>query len=116
MTPAEAATVAAEAVRSLNHATASGTGYAYPSDLYDVVGALATLTMRLPQTIGQAVTWLEREHTAGRVGHDRGSQFTTAEVYSALACLDEALTPLSALSRALNEAHNHTGHLTGTAR
>jgi hypothetical protein len=116
VTPAEAAQAAAEAVRSLNHATSGGTGYEYPSDLYDVVGALATLVMGLPQAIGQAVTWLEREHAAGRVGHDRGQQFTTAEVYSALVCLDEALPHVEALRAALSEAHSHTGHLTGTAR
>lgn len=116
MIPVGAAQAAAQAVRDLNHATLSGTGYEYPADVYDVVGALALLTTRLPQAIGQAMAWLEREHAAGRVGHDRGQQFTTAEVYSALACLDDAQSVLSAVARALNDAHIYTGHLTGTVR
>lgn len=113
-TPREAADAAAEAVRTLNHATFGGTGYEYPGDVYDVVGALATALMRLPQAIGQAGKWLEAEHGAGRVGHDRGQQFTTAEVYSAVLALEDALPHIEAATRALNEAHAYTGHLTGT--
>jgi hypothetical protein len=116
VTPAEAADVAAEAIRTLNHATVSGTGYEYPSEVYEVVGALATTLMRLPQALRQAGTWLEREHEAGRVGHDRGEAFTAAEVYSAVLALDEAAAHADTVMRALNAAHTYTGHLTGTGR
>jgi hypothetical protein len=114
--PVGAAQAAAQAVRDLNHATLDGTGFEYPSDVYEVVGALATLVQRLPQALRQAGTWLAAEHTAGRVGHDRGPQFTTAEVYSALAHLDDAVPHVEALRSALDTAHTHTSHLTGTAR
>jgi hypothetical protein len=82
--PAEAANTAAESVRALNHATLSGTGYEWPSDVGAVMNALTTLAQRLPQALDQAGRWLEREHNAGRVGHDHGDALTFDAVDQAL--------------------------------
>ena len=115
MTPAEAATVAAEGVRSLNHATVSGTGYEWPSDVGDVLNSLTTLAQRLPQALDQAGRWLEREHNAGRVGHDRGDAHAFDAVDQALTCLDDAHAAADALATALAGAAGHASHLTGVA-
>src|SRR5438067_1983726 len=49
--PADYADAAAEAVRGLNHATFGGTGYEAPSDVYRVLGHLATMLARLPRLV-----------------------------------------------------------------
>src|SRR4051794_31066503 len=80
--PADYAAAAAEAVRGLNHVTIGGAGYEVPSDVYRLLGSLATMLARLPQVLGQASGWLGREDAAGRVGHDQLSDpaAVTAEV------------------------------------
>jgi hypothetical protein len=112
-TPAEAADTAAESVRALNHATLSGTGYEWPSDVGAVLNALTVLAQRLPQALDQAGRWLEREHNAGRVGHDHGDALTFDAVDQALTCLDDARTAADALAAALGLAAGHVSHLTG---
>jgi hypothetical protein len=110
--PSGAAQAAAEAVRDLNRATLFG-GYEWPGDVDAVVVALATLAQRLPQALGQAAGWLEREHDAGRVAHDTQGENVTVSVYAALMCLDNAVRHAGALAVALDQARQHTAHLRG---
>jgi hypothetical protein len=74
LTPTEAAWQAAEAIRALNHLTLATTGpkagYSYPGDVDAVLGALQTLTSRLPQAFVQASSWLAAQHRRARIGHD----------------------------------------------
>src|SRR5437870_549297 len=72
-TPASLAGLAAEVVRSLNHATQRGRGgLAEPSDVYDVIGALKALADRLPQSLNQLLVYLLDEHLAGHIRADDG--------------------------------------------
>lgn len=114
MKPAGAAQAAAQAVRDLNHATVSGTGYAYPSDVYEVLGALVLLAQRLPQALTQAGVWLDREHDAGRVGHDSGEALKLAsDLSAALLGLSDAVGHAAALATALDQAQQSTARLHG---
>jgi len=66
--PGRCAQQAAEAVWALNHATLPGAGgLGGPADVYDVLGALASLVARLPQALGQLQGFLDVECEAGRV-------------------------------------------------
>lgn len=105
---ADCADTAAEAIRALNHATLPGAGtLTAPSDVYDVVGALATLTGRLPQVLSQLQTFLAREHAAGRVRIVDGQH--TSDPAAALLDIGRWLTCSSsyadALNKALDQAH-----------
>jgi hypothetical protein len=111
-TPAEHADAAAEAIRSLTHATLSG-GYRWPSDVYATLGALERVATMLPQALRQAATWLEQEHDAGRVGHDHPKASAGISVEIALGELDVATEAATSLRRALAGAHEATAHLTG---
>jgi hypothetical protein len=65
-TPAQLADEAAEAIRSLNHATLfPGAGYEYASDVYDAIGSLRVLAERLPQALTQAAKWLATAESHG---------------------------------------------------
>jgi hypothetical protein len=62
------ADTAAEAIRALNYATLPAAGtLTGPADVYDVVGALGSLTGRLPQVLSQLQSFLAGEHAAARV-------------------------------------------------
>jgi hypothetical protein len=73
---AKSAGQAAEAIRTINHATIRTGGFE-PSDVYDIVTELAVLTQRLPQAFGQLVRIVEHLHANGRVGFDPGSLFAS---------------------------------------
>jgi hypothetical protein len=59
----------AEAVRVLNYATGSGAadGLRAPATVYDVLGALRTATLRLPQLFEQLSRFLDQQLEAGRL-------------------------------------------------
>lgn len=59
MTRQEAATAAAEAVRTLNHATRPGVAQIDVTDAYDLLGELALMASRLPQLLHQLETLLD---------------------------------------------------------
>jgi hypothetical protein len=103
---------AAEAVRSLNHATIRSGGYEWPADVYVVVGDLAVLAGRLPQALEQAGRWMQRAAAAGRVGHDAGVD-PAAAVANVLADLDEAIVTADRLARLLGVVQSATSHLSG---
>jgi len=99
--PADHATAAAEAVRSLNHATLGG-GYRWPSQVYDTLGELERAARMLPQALNQAALWLERQHDAGRIGHDDGDPGLAVQI--TIGKLGAAIEAATSLSRALSGA------------
>jgi hypothetical protein len=106
-TAAQLADDAAEAIRSLNHATLSTRpGWEYPSDAYSVVGGLARQAAGLPQALDQIGALLETlaRHGLkdGRLTSDRGTvDADLIEAYGALAdSTDAARTLYEALTRA----------------
>jgi hypothetical protein len=114
VTPVEAARAAAEAVRSLNHATFAGTGYEWPNEVDAVLVELTALARRLPQALVQAETWLTREDAAGRVGDDTGDD-ADDRLADARAWLADAAVRAEWLASALDQARQSTAHLTGDA-
>lgn len=81
------ADTAAEAIRSLNHATQSFKGeLTYPGDAYEVVASLKVLTQRLPQSFEQLSHFLGCLAESGAVTADYGAPDEhLAEARSALA-------------------------------
>jgi hypothetical protein len=137
LTPAEAAWQAAEAIRALNHLTLAVTGpragYTDPSDVDTVLGALQALTERLPQTLGQASSWLTRHHERGRIGQDclppshgtaptqrragrhtrPGDELAPVAVPTLCSTLDTAAAVSGDLAGVLRDARAVSCHLTG---
>ena len=114
--PARHAEAAAEAVRSLNHATLPCAGeLTGPADVYDTLGALAVLAARLPQAMSQLQTFLDSETDAGRVqvvdGEHAGDPAAAAATCGHWT--DTATAAAQALQHALEQAH---AALTWTAR
>lgn len=100
---ARCADTAAEAIRALNYATLPAAGtLTGPADVYDVTGALASLTARLPQALSQLQTFLAGEHAAGRVRVVDGPH--TGDPAAALAEADRWLTCASSRADVLREA------------
>jgi hypothetical protein len=104
----ELADVAAEAVRTLNYATAPGKdGLTYPGDAYELLGALWTLSQRLPQLCHQTVDYLRGEQDAGRLGETPNGPHhgdAGAAVGEATEALWRAVTAANDLTGAFKEA------------
>ena len=110
--PAQCAQEAAEAVRSLNHATLPGAGgLTEPADVYAVLGSLATLTSRMPQALSQLQAFLAREQAAGRVQIVDGQH--TGDPAAAVADLEQTLSCAASSADALHHALEHA-HATVT--
>jgi hypothetical protein len=110
--PAAIARTAAEAVRSLNHATLSGQGLEQPSDAYEVLGELATAASRLPQLLAQVAGFLDRALAGGRLGHDLGDDPCFA-VETAGLFLDGARLSAAALAGDLGAAQQQLALVNG---
>jgi hypothetical protein len=108
--PQEAAEMATEAVRALNHAARTG-GYQWPTDVYAVAVELTLLVRGLPTALGRTAAWLDAEHDAGRLDCDDGQNLTLT-VHAAVMSLHDAARHTRPLLRALNAAATHTSHLT----
>ena len=103
-TAAQLADDAAEAIRSLNHATLSPRdGWEYPADAYSVVGGLGTLVMRLPQVLEQLTEFVGQLHADGHVVADGGD--TIERVYNLAAAKGDAVDAADKLRAALDEMH-----------
>jgi ABC-type transporter Mla subunit MlaD len=103
--PAVLADQAAEAVRGLNHATQHVMGeLTYPSDAYDVVASLKTLTQRLPQTFAQLGAFMERLGKTGNVTADYGD--ADEHVGEARSALASAALIAQTLTEHLDRAHS----------
>ncbi|WP_327662375.1 MULTISPECIES: hypothetical protein [unclassified Streptomyces] len=104
-TPAILASNAAEAIRGLNHATQLLKGeLTYPSDAYEVVASLKSLTQRLPQSFDQLSTFMERLGKSGRVAADYGD--AEEHVGEALSALASAQLIAETLTEHLDRAHS----------
>ncbi|MFJ8153922.1 hypothetical protein [Streptomyces sp. NPDC094468] len=70
-TPAQLASQAAEAVRTLNHATISvEKGWEHAPHAYHVIGQLAHLARMLPQAVEQTLLPAQNTHQHGRLTVD----------------------------------------------
>ena len=99
--PTDAASVAGEALRWLNHLLGR---FHAPAEVYAVVGQLAYCQERLPQAMDGMVAFLVRESAAGRLRHDAGDDIDEAVAGFAIAARDVKRGVMDA-ARALHEAH-----------
>ena len=110
--PAALARTAAEAVRSLNHATLGGDGLGQPADAYEVLGELSLTASRLPQLLGQVGRWLAAALAAGRLGCDDGTD-PAAAVSGAWLFISDARASAAALARDLEQAQQQLAAVNG---
>ena len=111
--PAALARTAAEAVRSLNHATLGGDGLRQPADAYAVLGELSLTASRIPQLLGQVGRWLASALAAGRLGCDDGTDPATA-VSGAWLFISDARGSAAALARDLDHAQQQLAAVNGS--
>lgn len=97
------ARTAAEAIRSLNHATLGADGLGQPADAYAVLGELSLAASRLPQLLGQVGRWLAAALAAGRLGCDNGTD-PAAAISGAWLFIGGARASAAALSENLSQA------------
>ena len=109
--PAALARAAADAVRSLNHATLGG-GLEQPADAYDVLGELSLAASRLPQALGQVGRWLAAALAAGQLSSDDGTDPACA-VSGAWIFLSDARGSAAALARDLEQARQQLSAVNG---
>jgi hypothetical protein len=103
---------AAEAIRSLNHATLGGDGLGQPADAYAVLGELSLAASRLPQLLGQVGRWLAAALAGGRLGCDDGTD-PAAPVSGAWLFLCDARGSAAALARDLQLAQQQLAAVNG---
>ena len=108
------ADLAADAVRLLNHRTRPGTsGLADPSEVAEIIAALAAMTARLPQLLGQLAGWLAHEHHHGRFRVDNLAPLpdSTQTLQALTDNLHHAIRSSQRSSERLDTAHQHAAHL-----
>ena len=103
---------AAEAVRSLNHATLGGSGPAQPADAYALLGELSLAAAGLPQLLAQVGRWLTTALGAGRLGCDDGTD-PAAAVSGAWLFIADARAGAAALARSLEHAQQQIAAVNG---
>jgi hypothetical protein len=103
---------AAEAVRSLNHATLGGSGLAQPADAYALLGELSLAAAGLPQLLAQVGRWLTTALGAGRLGCDDGTD-PAAAVSGAWLFIADARAGAAALARSLEHAQQQIAAVNG---
>ncbi|GAA3632849.1 hypothetical protein GCM10022223_58960 [Kineosporia mesophila] len=112
-TPDQYADDAAEAVRSLNHATLrTAGGYVWPADVDAVIAHLTTAVAGSEQALRQGYGWLARAAKTGAVGHDAGAD-VAGEMAVLRTATGEAIEQVQVLTARLNEMRLVTAHLTG---
>jgi hypothetical protein len=89
------ARAAAEAIRSLNHATLGGEGLGQPSDACEVLGELSLTASRIPQFLGQVGRW------------------PAAAVSGAWLFISDARASAAALAEALGQAQQQLSAVNG---
>lgn len=105
MNPARTASKAAEAIRSLNHATINtGDGWEYAPHAYQVLGQLAHLARMLPQAIGQTLLPVQNTNSHGRLTVDGGGNLGQAVQHFGNA-VRTAVQAAELLATALDHAH-----------
>ena len=111
--PSALARTAAEAIRSLNHATLGAGGLEQPADAYEVLGELSLTASRVPQLLGQVGRWLAASLAAGRLGCDDGTD-PAAAVSGAWLFLSDARASAATLARDLEQAQQQLAAVNGT--
>jgi hypothetical protein len=106
------ARAAAEAIRSLNHATLGGEGLGQPSDACEVLGELSLTASRIPQFLGQVGRWLAAALAAGLLGCDDGTD-PAAAVSGAWLFISDARASAAALAEALGQAQQQLSAVNG---
>jgi hypothetical protein len=106
------ARTAAEAIRSLNHATLGGDGLGQPADACAVLGELSLAASRLPQLLGQVGRWLAAALAAGRFGCDDGTDPACA-VSGTWLFISGARSTAAALARDLEQARQQLAAVNG---
>jgi len=106
------ARTAAEAIRSLNHATRDHAGLGQPSAAYDVLGALSQAASGLPQLTAQITSYLDQALAAGKLGHDLGGDPAMA-IDGAVIFLDGARLSAAALAGDLDGAQQQLALVNG---
>jgi len=101
------------AVRSLNHATLGGGGFAQPADAYELLGELSLTAAGLPQLLAQAGRWLAAALAAGRLGCDDGTD-PAAAVSGARLFISGARAGAAALARDLAGAQQQLAAVHGS--
>ncbi len=104
---------AAEAVRSLNHATLGGDGLAQPADAYSLLGELSLTASGLPQLLGQVGRWLAMALVGGRLSCDDGTD-PAAAVSGAWLFISAARGSAAALARDLSHAQQQLATVNGS--
>lgn len=112
----QAAELAAEAVRAMNHLTGSPGALEYPSDVHRLLGQLDVLAGRLPQLLAQLLLFLGNQDADGHVVADYGryagrTDEAMADVALALAA---AITSANELQAALAAAQSPCSGLSYT--
>lgn len=112
-TPAGLAAQAAEAIRSLNHATIRNTAAVlpYPGDIASVVSHLQALARRLPQALDQLRRRLDQLAAEGDLYSDDQPEAWAPRVTGADMSLRDAGQAAWALAEALTEAGSDLFHL-----
>ncbi|MGW7083322.1 hypothetical protein ACWGH2_07445 [Streptomyces sp. NPDC054871] len=104
---------AAEAIREFNHLTFptrdNPSGLTYPPEAYRAIGAIKTLSQRLPQAFEQIERALSVLNERGHVSVDYGTPEN--HIVTASAALQEAHDHAHALAAALERAHTATSPL-----
>jgi hypothetical protein len=106
------ARTAAEAIRSLNHATLGADGLGQPADACEVLGELSLAASRLPQLLGQVGTWLAAALAGGRLGCDDGTD-PAAAISGAWLFISDARASAAALARDLGQAQQQLTAVNG---
>ena len=113
-----AASVAAEAVRYMNHATLIPGALRYPSDVDAVLVDLETLAQRFPQLLGQLAAWLVTECKANRVHVENAPPVHSPSVEAQAVAmvrryLNEAGAEAAHVAASLHDARQITAKLKG---
>lgn len=110
-TPAELSDSAAQAVRSLNHATLSRSnlGWEYPGDAYTTVANLSVLVGGLPQAIGQLESLIGSLEDGGHLRSDKGPEDLPGRLVDFHGAIADAIGQADSLRRALDRAHQALG-------
>jgi hypothetical protein len=109
-TPAQLADDAAEAIRSLNHATMSARdGWVYPGDAYSTVAGLAAMARMLPQALVQMGRFMDALEETGRLTSDHGQADLPGRLEAFHGAMRNAEDHARILGRALDRAHQSLG-------
>jgi hypothetical protein len=107
--PTQAATLAGEALRWLNHLLGR---FGAAADCYDVVASLAYCLERMPQALEGVTEYLARQYEAGTLRRDDGGD-VLERVAAVEVAAAEARALVSAAARELRRAYNALSDVAG---